>query len=153
VLVNLACVFTQGFVLLLSALQPACANGECGMCLQLTCICWPASLASTASTIMGKSPMLLLLIIALLQVASVDLRKGGLVLKPSSKKAAEEEAAAAAAADAAAADAAAAADPWGGIAVGAQLPEGAVVQQVLLRPAEQGGGLVELTVTGGRARV
>uniref|UniRef100_A0A383V4G5 S1 motif domain-containing protein n=1 Tax=Tetradesmus obliquus TaxID=3088 RepID=A0A383V4G5_TETOB len=79
------------------------------------------------------------------QVASVDLRKGGLVLKPSSKKAAEEEAAAAAAEGAAAA---AAGDPWGGLAVGSLLQQGAVVQQVLLRPAEQGGGLVELTVTG-----
>lgn len=77
-----------------------------------------------------------------MQVASVDLRKGGLVLKPSSKKAAEEDAAAAAA------DGAAAGDPWGGVAVGALLNEGAVVTQVLMRPAEQGGGLVELTVTG-----
>jgi hypothetical protein len=82
----------------------------------------------------------------LLQVASVDLRKNGLVLKPSSKKAAEEGAAAAAAAAAAAEGAAA--DPWGGVAVGSLLQEGAVVTQVLQRPAEQGGGLVELTVTG-----
>jgi hypothetical protein len=80
----------------------------------------------------------------LLQVASVDLRKNGLVLKPSSKKAAEEDAEAAAAAAAGGA----ASDPWGGVAVGSLLQAGAVVTQVLMRPAEQGGGLVELTVTG-----
>jgi hypothetical protein len=64
------------------------------------------------------------------------------VLKPSSKKATEEDAAAAAAAEGAAGD------PWGGVAVGSLLQEGAVVTQVLMRPAEQGSGLVELTVTG-----
>lgn len=64
------------------------------------------------------------------------------MLKPSAKRAAEaeEQQPAAAAADAA--------EPWGGLSVGAVVAGGGVVQQVLLRTPEQGGGLLELHVTG-----
>lgn len=79
----------------------------------------------------------------------MDLRKQKLVLRPTAKKAGDDGAAAMANGS----TAAAAADPWCGLLVGSVLEGGAVVQQVLQRAAEAGGGLVELLVTGQHVRV
>lgn len=83
----------------------------------------------------------------LLQVVSTDMRKRKLFLRPASKKAAEDTpgtpASAAAGSKAAAGD-----EVWGGYAVGSQVSEGGVVQQVLQKPIQEGGGLVELLVKG-----
>lgn len=78
---------------------------------------------------------------------STDIRKRKLFLRPASKKTADDSPAAAAAASPG--KAAGAADgEWCGYAVGSVVPGGGVVQQVVQRPLQEGGGLVELMVTG-----
>jgi putative intracellular protease/amidase len=76
---------------------------------------------------------------------SSDLRKRKLYLQPATKKAANAAAAAAASPHKAAADGDAVA-AWGGHAIGCLVQGGGVVQQVLKQA--EGGGLVELLVTG-----
>lgn len=67
------------------------------------------------------------------------MRKGKLVVKPSVKKSADTDEAT---------TTAAAAGPWAGLDVGSIIAVGGVVQQVLQRTPEEGGGLLELSVTG-----
>jgi hypothetical protein len=74
------------------------------------------------------------------------MRKNKLFLRPASKKA--DATAAAAAAESPDSKAAAAEADWGGHGVGSVLSGGGVVQQVLQRSLQEGGGLVELLVEG-----
>lgn len=85
-----------------------------------------------------------------MQVVSTDMRKRKLFLRPASKKAADDAPATPAAAAAASPGSKAAAGDgeWGGYAVGSEVAGGGVVQQVLQKPIQEGGGLVELLVTG-----